>query len=153
MRGFLTNLKRKHKNLIDWFARLDNKENSTWNSSTPLWCGSYRGWHSNMENVYFGSNKGAQGYKFICSANKADGTEVTESLYQVLYLDNVLTVSPCCLLVLQAWRIEYVAETVENHFWSIYAANLSLVEKSHSLAAAHLIEIWRGCHDGDVTLL
>ena len=38
VRGFLTNLKRKHKNLIDWFARLENKENSTWNSSTPLWC-------------------------------------------------------------------------------------------------------------------
>ena len=81
VRGFLTNLKRKHKNLIDWFAKLENKENSTWNSSTPLWCGSYRGWHSNIENVYFGSNKGAQGYKFICSANKADGTEVTEKTF------------------------------------------------------------------------
>ena len=80
-RGFLTNLKRKHKNLIEWFGGLENKEKSTWNSSTPLWCGSYKGWHSNVENVYFGSNKGAQGYKFICSANKAVGTEVTEKTF------------------------------------------------------------------------
>ncbi len=80
-RGFLTNLKRKHKNLIQWFAGHENKENFTWNSSTPLWCGSYKGWHSNVDNVYFGSNKGAQGYKFRCSANKAVGTEVTEKTF------------------------------------------------------------------------
>lgn len=81
VRGFLTALKRKHKYLIQWFAGLENKEKSTWNSSTPLWCGSYRGWHSNVENVYFGSNKGSQGYKFRCSANKAEGTEVSEKTF------------------------------------------------------------------------
>lgn len=81
VRGFLTALKRKHKYLIQWFAGLENKEKSTWNSSTPLWCGSYRGWHSNVENVYFGSNKGAHGYKFRCSANKAEGTEVSEKTF------------------------------------------------------------------------
>ena len=80
-RGFLTNLKRKHKYLIEWLAKLENKDNTTWNSSTPLWCGSYRGWHSNVENVYFGSKNGLQGYKFICSANKALGTEVSEKTF------------------------------------------------------------------------
>ena len=80
-RGFLTDLKRKHKYLIEWLAKLENKDNATWNSSTPLWCGSYKGWHSNSDNVYFGSNNGLQGYKFRCSANNAVGTEVTEKTF------------------------------------------------------------------------
>ena len=50
-------------------------------------------------------------------------------------------------------RVEDVGKPVENDLRRVDAAQLAVVEEGHTLAAAHLVEIGCGGHDGDAALL
>ena len=96
---------------------------------------------------------------FHAETDVIDSMERAEGFHQMLYLNDVLRF--CLLLchinrlnnMLNPWRIEDVFILVEDDFRCVYTSYLPMVEESHTLTTAYLIEVRCRGHYGDVTLL
>ena len=82
-----------------------------------------------------------------------DSTEVTESLDEMRHLDDAVALLRRHSVVMrQTRRVENLAEALQYHLGRAYALNPPLMEESHTVTAAHLVQIGCGDHDGDATL-
>ena len=81
-----------------------------------------------------------------------DGMKRAEGFHQMRHLDDVILAFAYAFRLLQSGWVEHIGKLSQYVFGRVEAPYVSMVEKSHAVAAAYLVEIGRGSHDGDASL-
>ena len=67
----------------------------------------------------------------------------------MFHLNDIFLLLILCYRSLYTWRIEDILELLQNHLRSVDAANLALIQESHSFTTSYLIQVWCRSHDGN----
>ena len=99
---------------------------------------------------------GAQETEYLATANGktdvVDGMETAEGFHQMLHFYHILALRGHRAAVADAGGIEDGGKLSQYGVGRADAAHLALVQKGHTVATAHLVEIGRGGDDGDAAL-